>query len=50
MGTTGLQDHDFLPRVVFARFDELFDRLLPGWDLNGAYNFTATASSQTGAQ
>ena len=41
MGATGLQGRDLLPRGVFARFDELFKRLLPGWGLNGACNFTA---------
>lgn len=44
-----VQGLDTMPREVLEETEDLFDRLLPGWSNNGAYNFQPAASTQKAA-
>ena len=45
VGSAGIQGHDSIPREVAQRFEALFQDRLPGWTVNGAYNFDARPST-----
>ncbi len=49
MAATGIQGHDSIPREVAGRFRKFLADYLPGWSVDGAYNFGAGPSSQMGA-
>lgn len=46
MGWGPIQGMDTIPREIARDFAPLFERHLPGWDVNGATNFQAGGSTQ----
>ena len=49
-GSQSLQAHDGIPREILRieAFADMFEMYLPGWAVNGEYNYRISASTQKG--
>ncbi len=48
-GSQGIQANDILPQAVENEYRRLFTQYLPGWQLTGEYNYSASPSTQMAA-
>ena len=50
--TTSLQGHDLVPREILVKYEltaNIFAKYLPGYSVNGAYNFVVTGDNPAAA-